>query len=48
MEYKVHRLDVSSNNMKEQLEDFLELLNGQVVSIIPNGPTNISVYGCYC
>jgi hypothetical protein len=35
-EYRVHRLDVKSKNMQEKLEDFLNCLEGEVVSIIPN------------
>jgi hypothetical protein len=35
-EYRVHRLDVKSKNMQEKLEDFLNGLEGEVVSIIPN------------
>lgn len=36
MEYKVHRLEVKSKNMQEQLEDFLNLLKGEVITVIPN------------
>jgi hypothetical protein len=36
MKYKVHRLDVKSDNMQEKLELFLNKMDGEVVSIIPN------------
>ena len=36
MNYKVHKLDVKSKDMKEKLEDYLNLLRGEVVSIVPN------------
>lgn len=36
MKYKVHRLNVKRDNIQERLELFLNELNGEVVSIIPN------------
>lgn len=36
MKYHVHRIDVKSDNMQEKLEKFINRLNGDVVSIIPN------------
>ena len=36
MKYKVHRLDVKSKTMQENLEKFLNTTRGEVVSIIPN------------
>ena len=36
MKYRVHRLDVKSDDMQEKLEQFLNRLNGEVVSVIPN------------
>ena len=36
MKYKVHRLDVKRSTMQEQLEQFLNRLNGDVVSVLPN------------
>jgi len=35
-EYKVHRIEVKSDNMQEKLENFLNNLQGEIVSIIPN------------
>lgn len=36
MKYRVHRLDVKSDNMQEKLEQFVNRLHGEVVSVIPN------------
>jgi hypothetical protein len=36
MGYKVHRIDVESDNMQERLEQFLNSLNGEVISIFPD------------
>jgi hypothetical protein len=36
MRYKVHRLEVKSDNMQEKLENFLNGIAGEVISIIPN------------
>ncbi|MCD6113004.1 MAG: hypothetical protein J7J86_07025 [Bacteroidales bacterium] len=36
MKYKVHKIEVKSENMQEKLEKYLNKLNGEVVSIIPN------------
>ena len=36
MKYRVHRREVKSNNMQEKLEQFLNKLDGEVISVIPN------------
>ena len=36
MSYKVHSLEVDGKSMQYQLENYLNLLKGEVVSIIPN------------
>jgi hypothetical protein len=36
MKYKVHRIDVESDNMQEKLEQFLNSLDGEVISIFPD------------
>ncbi|MDX5585340.1 MAG: hypothetical protein QNK20_10550 [Aureibaculum sp.] len=36
MKYRVHRIEVNRENMQEKLEQFLNKLDGEVVSIIPN------------
>jgi len=47
MKYKVHRLDVKSDNMQEKLEQFLNTLDGEVISLIPNyaKTTLFQIYG---
>jgi len=34
--YRVHRLEVDSKNMQDKLEQFINKLNGEVLSVIPN------------
>ena len=36
MKYKVHRIDVKRDNMQYKLENFLNDLKGEVISILPN------------
>lgn len=36
MNYNVHRLEIDMENGEERLEKFLNRLQGEVVSIIPN------------
>ncbi len=36
MKYKVHRVEVKSDNMQEKLEQFINNLDGEVISIVPN------------
>lgn len=36
MKYKVHRLEIKMENCQTKLERFLNDLEGEVVSIIPN------------
>ena len=36
MKYRVHRIEVNRENMQEKLEQYLNKLDGEVVSVIPN------------
>ena len=36
MKYKVHRFDLNMDNDKDRLEEFLNMLEGEIVSIVPN------------
>ena len=45
MKYKVHRIDVKRNNMQDYLEQFLNNLNGEVLSIIPNVKPTFQLMG---
>ncbi len=36
MKYKVHRFDIKMETDREKLEEFLNGLRGEVVSILPN------------
>ena len=46
MKYKVHRFDIHMESDQSRLEDFLNGLNGEIVSIIPNN-RNISLAQIY-
>jgi len=46
MKYKVHRFEIRMENDRKELEDFLNNLQGEVVSIIPNN-ANISLFQIY-
>ena len=47
MKYKVHKIDINMENDPFELERFLNKLNGEVVSIIPNvaRTTLLQIYG---
>ncbi len=47
MAYRVHRFDINMEDDRQPLEDFLNTLQGDVVSIIPNNRrTNLAqIYG---
>jgi hypothetical protein len=36
MKYKVHRIEVKSDNMQDKLEQILNQLDGEVISVFPN------------
>ncbi|MBT8261066.1 MAG: hypothetical protein HKO92_05605 [Flavobacteriaceae bacterium] len=36
MKYKVHRLEVQRDTMQQNLEQYLNLVKGEVISVIPN------------
>ncbi|MGD9092576.1 MAG: hypothetical protein PVF74_06990 [Anaerolineales bacterium] len=36
MKYKVHKFDLKMDSDKDKLEDFLNSLEGEIVSIVPN------------
>ena len=47
MKYRVHRLEIKGKDMQNHLEQFLNNLEGEVVSIIPNIKKNSlpQIYG---
>lgn len=47
MKYKVHKLEINLENEPFRLEQFLNRLNGEVVSIVPNiaKTTLFQIYG---
>jgi hypothetical protein len=36
MKYCVHRLEVNKDNIQEKLELFINSLNGEIISVLPN------------
>lgn len=45
MKYKVHKLNLKLSKEPEVLEDFLNNLSGEVLSIIPDVTTHFLYYG---
>ena len=45
MKYKVHRLEIKMENDQNRLEQYLNILEGEVVSIIPNAKPFFLYYG---
>ncbi len=45
MKYRVHRIEVKSDNMQEKLEQFLNTLDGDVISVIPNVRPTLMILG---
>lgn len=43
--YKVHRLDVKSDNMQDYLEQFLNNLSGEILAVIPNVKPTFQLMG---
>ncbi len=46
MKYKVHRFEIRMGSDQHSLEEFLNKLNGEVVSVIPNN-RNMSLFQIY-
>ena len=47
MKYKVHKLEINMESDPYELEHFLNKLNGEVISIVPNvaRTTLLQIYG---
>lgn len=45
MKYKVHRIDVKSDNMQDMLENFLNKLDGEILAVIPNVKPTFQLMG---
>lgn len=45
MRYKVHRLDVKRDNIQDKLEKYINQLNGEIVSIVPNVRPTFQIMG---
>jgi len=45
MKYRVHRIDADKNTMQDKLEQFLNRLNGEVISVFPNVKPTFQLMG---
>lgn len=45
MNYKVHRLEITKANFHIQLEQFLNSLQGEIISVVPNVTQYFLCYG---
>ena len=45
MKYKVHRVDVNRENMQERLEHYINSLQGEVISVIPDVKPTFQLMG---
>jgi hypothetical protein len=45
MKYRVHRIEVNKDNLQERLEQFLNNLEGEVISVLPNVTQYFLCYG---
>ena len=45
MKYKVHRLYVKGNNMQTKLEEFINSVEGEIISIVPNVRPSFQIMG---
>ena len=45
MKYRVHRVEAKKNEMQEKLEQFLNTLNGEIISVFPNVTQYFLCYG---
>ena len=45
MKYRVHRIEVNSDIMQEKLEQFLNKLDGEVISVMPNVKPALMILG---
>ena len=45
MKYRVHRIDVKRDNMQEKLENFINKMDGELISVIPDVRPTFQVMG---
>ena len=43
--YRVHRIEVKSENMQKNLEQFLNRLDGEVIAVLPNVKPTFQLMG---
>ena len=45
MRYKVHKLEVKKDNMTDKLEQYLNKLSGEIISVLPNVKPTFQLMG---
>lgn len=45
MKYRVHRVDVKTDTMQEKLENYINNLDGDIISVIPNVRPTFQIIG---
>lgn len=45
MKYKVHKIEVNKDNMQERLEQFINRINGEIISVFPNVKPTFKLMG---
>ncbi len=45
MKYRVHRLEVKANTIQEELEKFLNQLEGEVLAVVPHVTPTFQMMG---
>lgn len=45
MKYRVHKIEVNRETMQEKVQQFINTLDGDVVSVIPNFVPFVMIYG---
>ena len=45
MKYRVHRINVKSYDMQEKLEQFINKLDGELISVVPHTTQYFMMYG---
>ena len=45
MKYRVNRLNVKTDNMQEKLENFINKMDGDLISVFPNAKPTFQMMG---
>lgn len=45
MKYKTHKIDVTRSNMRQEIDNYINKLEGEIISIVPHTTTFFLFYG---